>query len=175
MKFRQILMTRLWFFCVMLGSFLAVCTACDDDDEQFSPEEQNYFEENADYLYRRKTEKNENGDLVYTPIPVGKDTILYRVMEKEGDGEKPQMSSRLTMLIQGELISGETFQPQIEIPCTPAQLIPGMAYTLLECAEGETVESIIPASLGYGYVPVGTIPAGSTLIFVFKIKAIDTP
>ena len=52
-------------------------------------------------------------------------------------------------------------------------IIPGLSGVLLNIHLDETVEAIIPASLGYGYGDYSGIPGGSTLIFTFTLDEVE--
>lgn len=52
-------------------------------------------------------------------------------------------------------------------------IIPGLSGVLLNIHLDETVEAIIPASLGYGYGDYSGIPGGSTLIFTFTLDKVE--
>lgn len=54
---------------------------------------------------------------------------------------------------------------------TPSGVIEGLGAVLLKNTVGETVEAIIPSTLGYGYEDyLDIIPGGSTLIFTYTIE-----
>lgn len=62
----------------------------------------------------------------------------------------------------------------------PAQFsLEGLIAGVSTALEGQTVGSqvlvVVPPELGYGDVDQGSIPAGSTLVFVFDIVGIDAP
>lgn len=161
-----------WLLFVMLGAF----TACGDDvDGHYSPEQLAYFQKNMEYLWEKKAAKDENGNLLYKQVVVGKDTALYRVTAKEGDySSHPGLTSTVYFKdFKGVLIDGKVFQPNlVDSNFKPQLVIPGLRYILLELSPDETVETIIPASLGYLFDDYRGIPGGSTLIFTFKIDKI---
>lgn len=158
----------------MTLTLLAVLTACSkDDDVKFSAEQLKYFEENRAYIREKKAAKNDKGELIYKEVIVAGDTCLYRVIKKEGTETKyPLLSSVVTMKLKGDLINGANFQKEMDMTYQPQQLIPGLAYVMKEVSIGEQTETIIPATLAYGYVDNGGIPAGSTLVFTFTISKI---
>ena len=52
------------------------------------------------------------------------------------------------------------------------QLILGLRGVILDTSVGDSIEAILPASLGYGYMNNGSIPAGSTLIFKYRVEEV---
>ncbi len=161
--------------CLLLMT-TAVFTSCAKDEEEeldFTPEQIAYFEKNRDYIREKKTEKDEEGNLKYTPIGMAYgDTVLYRVISRKGEESKtPTSQTKIFMTLKGDLIDGHNFQKEDTMTFRPAQLITGVAVSLLESTVGETCEAIVPASLGYGYRNNGAIPAGSTLVFTYTVNA----
>lgn len=61
-------------------------TSCGDDDElQFSEEQLAYINKNKEYIWEKKAEKDENGELKYKQVVIGGDTALYRIIQKENE------------------------------------------------------------------------------------------
>lgn len=155
------------FVLVVLTAF----TSCSKDDDSFSAELLAYFEKNREYIGEKKTEKDANGALLYKQVIAYGDTALYRVLSKEGtETGHPSVNTRLTLFLGGKLINGTVFQKEMSMNFAPGEVITGLNVILQQNTVGETVEAIIPASLGYGYNNNATIPAGSTLIFKYKIE-----
>ncbi|MDH6534609.1 peptidylprolyl isomerase [Parabacteroides sp. 52] len=155
---------------IMAISFIA-CN--DDDDKGFTAEQLNYFQENIDYIREKKLLKDENGNLLYRQITYGTDTVLYRILEKTGEGDSIRLDSNAHMKMKGLLIDGTVFQQEFEETYQPQQLIPGIALVMMETCVDEKIEAIIPASLGYGYYDYYAIPGGSTLVFTYVIDGIQ--
>lgn len=157
--------------CLMMV-LLAGFTACgDDDDNGFSAEQIAYFEKNRDYIREKKVLKGDDGELLYKQVLLGGDTVLYRVLSKEGEETKyPTSQTSITMTLKGDFISGQNFQKEMEMSLTPASVVPGLGAVLLNNTVGEQVEAIIPAYLGYGYSDYRGIPGGSTLIFTYTVE-----
>ena len=58
-------------------------TSCGDDDElQFSEEQFAYINKNKEYIWEKKTEKDEMGELRYKQVVLGGDTALYPIIRK---------------------------------------------------------------------------------------------
>lgn len=160
-------------FVIMVMGF----TSCGDDDElQFSEEQLAYINKNKEYIWEKKAEKDENGELKYKQVVLGGDTALYRIIKKENEWTtKPSATSVVYLLdLEGKFIDGQVFQNKLEKSDFPMNgIIPGLSGILLNIHLDETVEAIIPASLGYGYRDDRDIPGGSTLIFTFTLDKVE--
>lgn len=152
---------------VMVLSFVA----CSKDDEGLSKEQLSYFEKNREFIREKKALLDKEGKPLYQQLIVSGDTTLFRVLSKVGEETKyPTSQTVIDLRLKGDLINGTNFQKELDMSYAPAQLIYGLRGILLENSLGETVEAIIPATLGYGYYDNGTIPGGSTLIFTYTLK-----
>lgn len=151
-------------------------TACGDDDElQFSEEQLAYINKNKEYVREKKAEKDESGEWKYQQVVMNGDTALYRIVKKENDWQtKPTMTSVVYVLdLEGRFMDGKVFQSKIDSASFPMNgIIPGLSGVLLNVHLDETVEAIIPASLGYGYRSSKEIPGGSALIFTFTLDQV---
>ena len=143
-------------------------TSCGDDDElQFSEEQ---------LAYINKNKKDEMGELRYKQVVLGGDTALYRIIRKENEWTTtPTMTSVVYLLgLEGKFIDGQVFQKKLDRSSFSMNgIIPGLSGVLLNIHLDETVEAIIPASLGYGYGDYSGIPGGSTLIFTFTLDKVE--
>ena len=152
-------------------------TSCGDDDElQFSEEQLAYINKNKEYIWEKKTEKDEMGELRYKQVVLGGDTALYRIIRKENEWTTtPTMTSVVYLLgLEGKFIDGQFFQKKLDRSSFSMNgIIPGLSGVLLNIHLDETVEAIIPASLGYGYGDYSGIPGGSTLIFTFTLDKVE--
>lgn len=156
---------------VMMNAF----TACSNDDNgfEFTPEQIAYFEKNREYIREKKLEKDENGEPVYKQLVAYGDTTLYRVIDRKA--EKPIYPTSETMLsfdLEGHLIDGKVFQERIKQNFSAGGLIPGLRGVILDTSVGDSIEAIIPAELGYGFLNYGSVPGGSTLIFNYRVENI---
>lgn len=148
--------------CLMLVVVLGF-VSCGDDD---------YEKENTAFIENKKAEKGADGELVYQQVVIGGQTALYRIIKKEGNHTTPPtMTTTVSMTLKGYLIDGTNFQPEGTMSFAPNQLIPGLAYIMVKTCIGETVEAILPASLGYGSEDSRSIPGHSTLIFTYTMTA----
>lgn len=163
-------MKTLFSYFPILMSLIVCLASCDSDDDKLTAEEIAYIERNEAYIEEKTLEKDEAGDLLYQRIEYGGYTVLYRILEKEGEDMTPiTVEDRVYLQLKGEHINGQTFQPDAEMDFYPSQVVSGLALVLLEAHKGEKVEAIIPAALGYGLNDKNGIPKGSTLIFTFTI------
>lgn len=151
-------------------------TSCGEDKEiQFSKEQLAYINKNKEYIWEKKAEKDEKGELRYKQVVMGGDTALYRIIQKENEWQTtPTMTSVVYLLgLEGKFIDGQVFQKKLDQSSFAMKgIIPGLSGVLLNIHLDETVEAIIPASLGYGFYGNGPVPAGSTLIFTFTLDKV---
>ena len=101
-----------------------------------------------------------------------KSGLLYKVIEN-GNGERPNNNSVITMNYKGSLIDGTVFDEGNGAKLAVNNLIPGFTEALLLMDKGSKYEIYIPANLGYGAFTQGGIPANSTLIFEVELTNID--
>lgn len=95
---------------------------------------------------------------------------------RAGDGRQVQQGNTVTVQYTGKLYAnGQTFDSSWDRG-EPAQfstdkVVKGFSGALVGQKVGSRVIAIIPPSLGYGDAEQGSIPAGSTLVFVIDILA----
>ena len=102
--------------------------------------------------------------------------LQYQVIT-EGKGAKPVAADRVKVHYTGTLYNGTVFDSSRERN-QPAvfgltQVIPGWTEGLQLMTAGSTYKFWIPAELGYGERSVGSIPAGSLLIFEVELIEIN--
>lgn len=164
---------------VVVRSLLAIVMmgfiSCGDDKDRLSVEQEAYINKNKQYIWEKKAQKEENGELAYKQVIVSGDTALFRIVEKENEWvSSPTLTSTVTVKgMEGQLISGQIFQPKTDAVLKMNTLIPGFSAILLHVHPDETVEMIIPASLGYLYSDNNGIPGGSTLLFTLTLDKIQ--
>lgn len=93
---------------------------------------------------------------------------------KKGDGPVVQAGGSVTVHYTGVLWSDGTVFDSSWSRKSPATfslngVVPGFAQALEGQTVGSQIVAIIPPELGYGQQDNGTIPAGSTLVFVIDI------
>ncbi len=113
-----------------------------------------------------------NNKSVYTT----KSGLKYRKL-KDGNGKHPKATDRVKVHYTGKLIDGKVFDSSVErgepITFPLNQVIPGWTEGLQIMDEGSKYILYIPQDLGYGMRDMGSIPAGSTLIFEVELLEIN--
>lgn len=99
---------------------------------------------------------------------------------KKGDGEVVESDSNVRVHYTGVTWNErEVFDSSWEKGASTAFTLDGVVPGFAQALEGQTVGSqvlaVIPPELGYGDQASGSIPAGSTLVFVIDILGIDAP
>lgn len=95
----------------------------------------------------------------------------------EGAGDPVPAGATITAHYTGWLWNGEQFDSSWErgspltIPLSPGAVIDGWSTGLVGHPVGSQVLLIVPPSLAYGDMETGSIPPGSTLVFVVDILA----
>jgi FKBP-type peptidyl-prolyl cis-trans isomerase FklB len=123
--------------------------------------EKSWFDDNA--------KKNKN----VKTLPSG---IQYEVM-KEGNGEKPTPTSKVTTHYHGTLTNGTVFDSSVDRgePATfPVNgVIKGWQEILPMMPTGSKWKVYIPSALAYGSRAVGNIPPNSILVFEIELLSIE--
>lgn len=106
-------------------------------------------------------------------------TELRTQVLKRGDGAPIAADDAVRAAFTGlTWAEREVFQSSWGGPApalVPAQLVPGLTEALVGQTVGSQVLVVVPPELGYGDEAQGSIPAGSTLVFVFDILGVDGP
>jgi FKBP-type peptidyl-prolyl cis-trans isomerase len=105
-------------------------------------------------------------------------TELGLAVLKKGEGPKVEAGASVTVHYTGALWSDNSIFDSSWTKGAPATfsldgVVPGFAQALEGQTVGSQVIAIIPPDLGYGDEATGSIPAGSTLVFVIDILAIN--
>ena len=102
--------------------------------------------------------------------------LQYKV-DKQAEGAKPKATDTVKVHYHGMLLNGEVFDSSVErqepISFPLNQVIPGWTEGVQLMSIGSKYTFFIPADLAYGDSPVGTIPAGSTLVFEVELLGIN--
>lgn len=97
---------------------------------------------------------------------------------KVGSGPKAETGNKLSVVYKGTLMDGTPFDSNtkdspFEFTLGTSEVIPGWDEGLQGMQAGGVRKLTIPASMAYGDQAVGTIPAGSTLVFEVELLAIN--
>lgn len=101
---------------------------------------------------------------------------LYYIITKQGSGtENPKSSSNVKMYYKGYFTNGTVFDESTAsgVDFTLSNLVPGFSEGAQLLTEGGEATLLIPSRLGYGTNSVGSISAGSVLIFDVKLIKIN--
>ncbi len=102
--------------------------------------------------------------------------LQYKVV-LEGNGARPKSTDTVNVHYHGTLIDGNVFDSSVQrgepISFPLNQVIQGWTEGLQLMTVGSKYTFFIPADLAYGDSPVGTIPAGSTLVFDVELLGIN--
>ena len=100
---------------------------------------------------------------------------LYYVIEKQGEGAKPNANSNVTVNYKGYFLNGSVFdQSGTEgISFGLNQVIAGWTEGITYFNEGGEGILLIPSNLGYGNENYNGIPGGSALIFDIKLLSVN--
>lgn len=117
-------------------------------------------------------------DIDSTKIVTSKSGLKYVILQP-GIGEKADSADLVTVHYTGFLNSGKIFDSSVErdepfkfrLKLQP--VIPGWEEGIKLLGKGGKAKLIIPPALGYGAVPVGSIPPNSTLIFDVDVLDIE--
>lgn len=101
-----------------------------------------------------------------------KSGLQYQVI-KGAEGRKPTATDTVHVHYHGTLLNGQVFDSSVErgepISFPLNQVIAGWTEGVQLMSIGSKYKFFIPADLAYGDQAVGTIPAGSTLIFEVEL------
>ena len=121
---------------------------------------------------RKFLQKVSNNKSVYTTA-----SGLKYLRIKEGNGKHPKATDRVKVHYTGTLIDGTKFDSSVDrgepLTFPLNQVIPGWTEGLQLMDEGSKYVLYIPYNLGYGLRDMGTIPAGSTLVFEVELLEIN--
>jgi peptidylprolyl isomerase len=117
-------------------------------------------------------------DIDSTKIVTSKSGLKYVILQP-GVGEKADSADLVTVHYSGFLTNGKIFDSSVErdepfkfrLKLQP--VIPGWEEGIQLLAKGGKAKFIIPPALGYGAIPVGSIPPNSTLIFDVEVLNVE--
>lgn len=94
---------------------------------------------------------------------------LYYIIEEEGTGNSPNLSSVIIANYKGKLLNGDVIDEGTVKDYPLYEYIKGWQEGLQFFKEGGTGTLFIPSGLGYGSVALPKIPANSVLIFEVEL------
>lgn len=100
---------------------------------------------------------------------------LYYVIIEEGNGDKPDSNSNVTVSYKGYFLDGSVFDQSNDsgISFNLQQVIKGWTEGITYFNEGGEGILIVPSHLGYGSNYYNGIPGGSILIFDIKLLKVN--
>ncbi|MFK8058668.1 MAG: FKBP-type peptidyl-prolyl cis-trans isomerase [Polaribacter sp.] len=100
---------------------------------------------------------------------------LYYVINNEGNGVRPNSSSKVTVAYKGYFLDGNTFDQSNSagISFGLNRVIPGWTEGIQLFKEGGEGILIVPYQLGYGLQGRPSIPGGAVLVFDIKLISVN--
>ena len=100
---------------------------------------------------------------------------LYYIIDKNGEGEKPNVNSTVMVKYKAYFLNGDVFDETKEDAAefNLQRVIPGFQEGLLQFNEGSSCTIIMPSKLGYGFFGSNSIPAGAVLLFDIELIKVD--
>ena len=97
---------------------------------------------------------------------------------KKGTGKKAETGDNLSVVYKGMFTDGKTFDSNskdnpFKFQLGTGEVIEGWDQGMQGMQVGGKRKLTIPASLGYGDQPNGTIPGGSTLVFEVELLSVN--
>lgn len=117
-------------------------------------------------------------DIDSSKIMTAKSGLKY-VIIAPGTGERADSSDLVTVHYTGFLTNGKIFDSSVErdepfkFRFKLQPVIPGWEEGIRLVGKGGKAKLIIPPALGYGAIPVGSIPPNSTLVFDVEVLDIE--
>ncbi|MDB2606645.1 FKBP-type peptidyl-prolyl cis-trans isomerase [Zobellia sp.] len=147
---------------------LTVFASCGDDDKEAENAE------TIDYIALNETQIKEYVEANELNA-IRSDSGLYYVIEEEGDGERPNATSDVTVAYKGYYLDGAVFDESRDegITFNLQQVIAGWTEGITYFKEGGNGILLVPAALGYGNFDNRGIPGGSVLIFEVNLIEVN--
>jgi FKBP-type peptidyl-prolyl cis-trans isomerase FkpA len=145
---------------LLLFSLVFAVAAC--KKESLTPEEQLALDKSL--IEQDIADKQLDAEVTHTNV--------YYVLELQGSGGHPTLSSTVTVRYKGYLLDGTVFDqsPNGQTVSFPLEdLIPGWQEAIPLLQKGGKGTFWIPSVLAYGTYAVGSIPANSVLIFDIEL------
>lgn len=147
---------KTYFYLILITLFVS----CSSDDNI------NYDVKNEADIVKYITDN----DLTATKTSSG----LHYVVNNEGSGARPTVTSNVKVTYKGYFIDGETFDENTTgIEFNLQQVIRGWTEGITYFKEGGSGILLIPSKLGYGSKSRPGIPGGSVLIFDINLLEVN--
>lgn len=151
---KPLAMRILCFLAAILGLTLS---GCNEDTDNRTDEEKilDYLAEN-----NLDAERDNSG--------------LYYIIEESGGSARPSINNNVEVRYKGTLLNGDVFdqtQGDNTVTFPLSNLIPAWQIGIPLIGRNGSIVLFCPSNLGYGNRAVGSIPAGSVLIF--EIDLVD--
>lgn len=99
---------------------------------------------------------------------------LYYIINNEGSGSRPTITSDVTVTYKGYFLDGNTFDENSSgIEFNLQQLIKGFAEGVTYFKEGGDGVLLIPSRLAYGSNGSGIVPPNTVIVFDVKILEVN--
>lgn len=154
-------------FPILLMVVCCMFVACGDENNAVTAEPVDYSQQNDSDIQAYITANDLEA--------LKSDSGLYYVIEKEGDGDRPDSSSDVTVAYKGYFLNGKVFDESDAdgITFNLQQVIKGWGEGITYFKEGGKGRLLIPAHLGYGSFDAYGIPGGSVLIFEIDLIRVN--
>lgn len=150
----------LWIFSILLFS-------CSKDDNECN------YDDCAFVAPAAEVQALENYLSVNNINAVKHCSGLYYRIETSGTGKTPTVCDEVSVRYKGQLTNGTIFDSRTTpITFLLNDLIIGWKNGIPLIKEGGKIYLYLPPSLGYGNQPVGSIPAGSILVFEIDLVSV---
>lgn len=103
------------------------------------------------------------------------DTGLFYVIDEEGSGKRPTITSNVTVAYKGYFLDGRVFDQSDSngISFGLDQVIAGWTEGITYFKEGGNGMLLVPSNLGYGTRGRGAIPGGAVLVFDINLISVN--
>ncbi|GAA3652316.1 FKBP-type peptidyl-prolyl cis-trans isomerase [Flavivirga jejuensis] len=98
---------------------------------------------------------------------------LYYVIDEEGTGEQPTITSNVTVAYKGYFTNGSVFDESDSLTYDLDRFIAGWREGFTYFKEGGSGKLLVPSHLGYGNDGIRGIPGGAVLIFDISLISVN--
>lgn len=94
---------------------------------------------------------------------------IYYIIETNGTGDRPSISSKITVNYKGYFLDDKSFDQGTDISFFLSEVIQGWQIGMQLFKEGGKGKLFIPSCYGYGSNPPSGIPKNSVLVFDIEL------